>query len=608
MRKGRYFFASAAVAMAMVVASPSFAEPIAAPTAAQADEFVKKAEAELAAFGNYEQQVAWVKNTYITVDTDALATRAGTESTEMRVRLAKQAALYKTAPGLSFDTNRKLDFLRDGLTLAAPDRPGAAAELSTISTRMESAYGTGKGTYKGKEMPGNDLEALMGTERDPALLAEMWTSWHDKVGAPMRKDYQRMVEISNEGARALGYADTGAMWRAGYDMPPEQFSAMVDKLWGQVKPLYDALHCYTRGKLNEKYGDVVQPKTGPIRADILGNMWAQDWSGIYDVVAPKGIGNIGYDVGDLLKAKGMDEVAMFKQGEKFYTSLGFEPLPKTFWERSMIVRPRDREVMCHASAWDLDSVDDLRIKMCTKVNGTDFVTIHHEMGHNFYQRAYNKQDFLYRNGANDGFHEAIGDFVALSVMPDYLVQTGLLDKSKVPPPSADIGLLLHQALEKVPGLPWTLLVDKWRWDVFSGKTAPDAYNKAWTDIRLHYMGIIPPVARNETDFDPGAKMHIASSVPYARYFLARLYQFQFYQAACNQIGWKGPLHRCTFYNRPEVGAKFNAMLKMGQSRPWPEALAAFTGKTEMDGSAITAYFKPLMTWLAVQNKGKQCGW
>jgi peptidyl-dipeptidase A len=525
----------------------------------------------------------------------------------MGVRLAKQAAQYQAVPGLSFDTRRKLDLLRDGLTLAAPDKPGAANEINTISTRMQSLYGKGKGTAKGIATSGNDLEALMATVRDPAQLTEMWTSWH-KVGAPMRGDFARLVEISNQGAKALGYADTGAMWRAGYDMPPEAFSAMLDKLWGQVKPLYDQLHCYTRSKLNAQYGDAVQPASGPIRADLLGNMWAQDWSGIYDVVAPKGVGGIGYDTGDLLKAKGYDPVAMFKQGERFYTSLGFDPLPKTFWERSMITKPEGREVVCHASAWDIDSVDDLRIKMCTKVNGTDFVTIHHEMGHNFYQLAYNKLPYLYRNGANDGFHEAIGDFIALSVTPDYLVKTGLMDASKVPPPSGDIGLLLHQALEKVPGLPWTLLVDKYRWDVFSGKTPASAYNKAWTDIRHDYMGIMPPVARTEADFDPGAKYHIAASVPYARYFLARILQFQFYQAACQQIGWKGPLHRCTFYGHKELGSKFNDMLKMGQSRPWPEALQTFTGKREMDGGAIIAYFKPLMSWLQDQNKGKQCGW
>jgi peptidyl-dipeptidase A len=601
-------------ALSMALAAPAFAAdaaPAAPPTTADADKFITKAEAELQDFAPFAARAAWVNETYITDDTDALNARIGAMGTEMGVRMAKQAAQFQGVAGLSFDTKRKLDLLRGGLTLAAPDTPGAAAELNTLSTRMGSLYGKGKGTYEGKPTSGNDLEALMETVRDPAKLSEMWTSWH-KVGAPMRADFTRLVDISNQGARALGYADTGAMWRSGYDMPPEQFSAMLDKLWAQVKPLYAELHCYTRTKLNEKYGDAVQPKTGPIRADLLGNMWAQDWSGIYDIVAPSGAGGAGYDIGELLKAKNFDAIAMFRQGESFYKSLGFAPLPQTFWERSQITRPRDREVVCHASAWDLDGVDDLRIKMCTKVNGTDFVTIHHEMGHNFYQRAYNTQSQLYREGANDGFHEAIGDFIALSVTPDYLVKTGLLDASKVPPPSGDLGLLLHQALEKVPGLPWTLLVDKYRWDVFAGKITSDKLNQGWTDVRLKYMGIVPPVARSENDFDPGAKYHIAASVPYARYFLARVLQFQFYQSACKAAGWptdgSQPLHRCDFYGNKAVGAKLNTMLSMGHSRPWPEALAAFTGTREIDGGALLAYFKPLMVWLQAQNKGKPCGW
>ena len=598
-----------ALGVALLVAAPAIpAAPAAsAPTAAEADAFVKDASAQLSKYSDYAQRVAWVNSTYITDDTDWLSAKVGAEGTELAVKLAKAAARFNNVPGLSYDTRRQLDILKQALVLPAPDTPGAADELNTITTRLQSAYGKGKGTYQGKVTSGNDLEALMGTTRDPALTQEMWVSWH-KVGAPMRQDYVRMVEIANAGAKELGYADTGAMWRAGYDMDPKAFEAMVDRLLAQVQPLYKDLHCYTRTKLNQKYGDAVQPRTGPIRADLLGNMWAQDWADIYDVVAPPGAGDIGYDIGALLTEKKYDPVKMVKTGEGFFSSLGFAPLPQTFWERSMIVKPADREVVCHASAWDVDNKDDLRIKMCTKVNSTDFVTIHHELGHNYYQRAYNKQPFLYLNSANDGFHEAVGDFVALSVTPDYLVQIGLLDASKVPDPSKDIGLLLRQAMEKVPGLPWTALVDKWRWGVFSGATPPSAYNKAWTDLRLQYMGIVPPVPRSEADFDPGAKFHIPGNTPYARYFLARILQFQFYEAACRQSGWKGPLHRCSFYNNKEVGAKLDAMLALGASQPWPVALEKFTGTREMDGRALLAYFAPLQTWLKEQNKGQACGW
>ncbi|MBA3940359.1 MAG: peptidyl-dipeptidase, partial [Sphingopyxis sp.] len=437
---------------------------------------------------------------------------------------------------------------------------------------------------------------------------EMWTSWHDKVGAPMKDDYAKLVGIANAGAKELGFADTGAMWRSGYDMPPEEFAKVTEKIWSDMKPLYVALHTYVRWKLNEKYGDAVQAKTGPIRADLLGNMWAQEWGNIYPLVAPAGSGDLGYDVGELLQAKGQGPLDMVKAGENFYSSLGMAPLPDTFWKRSLFTKPADREVICHASAWDIDNKDDIRIKMCIKVNADDFTTIHHELGHNYYQRAYNKQPFLYLNGANDGFHEAIGDFVALSITPQYLVDIGLLDQAKVPSADKDIGLLLRQAMDKVAFLPFGLLIDRWRWGVFDGSIQPADYNKAWTDLRTQYQGIVPPGARPADAFDAGAKYHIPGNTPYTRYFLARVLQFQFYEAACKQAGWKGPLHRCSFYGNKAVGAKLNAMLEMGASKPWPDALQAFTGNREMSGKALVDYFAPLKKWLDQQNKGKPSGW
>lgn len=598
---------TAASAFALAL-SLCFAAPVAAQTTADADKFVADAEKQLAEFGVFNARVSWINNTYLTDDTDAVAAEVGARGTEMSVKLATEAAKYQAIPGLSADTKRKLDFLRGGLVLPAPTRAGAATELNNIATKLNSDYGKGKGTLKGQPINGSDIEAEMGTNRNPDELKEMWASWHNNVGGPMREDYAKMAAIANEGAKDLGYADVGAMWRSQYDMPADEFAALTDKLWAQVKPLYDQLHCYTRGKLNEKYGDAVQPKAGPIRADLLGNMWAQEWGDIYDLVAPKGAGDIGYDIGELLKAKGKDEIEMVRIGEGFFSSLGFSPLPKSFYDRSQFLKPRDREVVCHASAWNLDNIDDLRIKMCIKINANDFITVHHELGHNYYQRAYNKQPYLYLNGANDGFHEAIGDAVALSITPQYLVQIGLLDKDKVPSADKDTGLLLRQAMDKVAFLPFGLLVDKWRWGVFSGKIPTSQYNKGWTDLRLQYQGITPPVDRSEANFDAGAKYHIPGNTPYTRYFLARILQFQFYKAACDIAKWKGPLHRCSFYGNKAVGKRLDAMLAMGASKPWPDALQAFTGKREIDGTAMIAYFKPLMTFLAKENAGKKCGW
>jgi peptidyl-dipeptidase A len=592
------------------------AKPAAA-TPADAAAFLKDAEKQINDIAEYSSRSAWVNDNFITYDTDWLNSRASSETTQLGVRLAEETEKFKGLQ-LTQDQQRKIMKLRTGVVMPSPGGDKATAdELATITTRMQSTYGSGKFAIDGKALNLEQLSNIIGESRDPKKLQQAWEGWRtissvsqgmDKDGKPlptMAQDYARMVEIGNKGAQELGFKDIADMWLSGYDMPPEQMEQTVEKLWTQVKPLYDELHCYTRAKLNEKYGDAVQPKTGPIRADLLGNMWAQDWSNIYPLVAPK-TSDPGYDLTAILKAKKFDEVKMVKTGEAFYTSLGFEPLPKTFWERSLIKRPQDREVVCHASAWDLDNVDDLRIKMCTQINAEDFQTVHHELGHNFYQRAYNKQDILFRDGANDGFHEAIGDFIALSVTPEYLKEIGLI--SKVPGPEADTGLLLNRALEKVAFLPFGLRIDKWRWQVFRGQTTPDQYNAAWWALAKQYQGIAPPGPRPADAFDPGAKFHIAGNTPYLRYFLSYVLQFQFQKAACEQAGWKGPLHRCSIYGNKEVGAKFAKMLEMGASKPWPDALEAFTGTREIDGTAMVDYFAPLMVYLKEQNKGQTCGW
>ena len=606
-------------ALAIASAAPAAAQN-AAPAAATADaaypmtpqgaaDWVAMVENEMGDFGVEYARVSWVNSTYITPDTDALAAKYGAQATEMSVRYANEAAKYAQVQGLDADVARKLDILRNGIVMPAPVRDGAATELNEIATSLNSQYGKGKGTLDGQEISGSDIEAEMGNlERTPEEYAEMWTSWHDNVGAPMRDDYLRMTAIANEGAKELGFADLGAMWRSNYDMDPDQFAAETERMWQEVKPLYMALHTYVRSKLNEKYGDAVQPATGPIRADLLGNMWAQEWGNIYPLVAPAGAGDIGYDLTELIEQKGLDEIQMVRTGEQFFSSLGFEPLPDTFWERSQFVKPRDREVVCHASAWDVDNVDDLRIKMCIKKNADDFVTIHHELGHNYYQRAYNKQDYLYLNGANDGFHEAIGDMVALSITPEYLVQIDMLQPNQVPGTDKDIGLLLRQAMDKVAFLPFGLMVDRYRWGLFDGSIPAGELNKGWNDLRLEYQGIVPPVERDETKFDAGAKYHVPGNVPYTRYFLARILQFQFFKAACDQAGWDGPLHRCSFYGNEEVGKNLNAMLEMGASKPWPDALEAFTGERQMSGEAMVEYFAPLKAWLDEQNAGKTEGW
>jgi peptidyl-dipeptidase A len=573
------------------------------PTVAEAEQFMNKAEAQLAELSVKGNQANWVHDNFITDDTEALAADVNDEITAVTTDLVEQAKRFQ---GLSLppELARKFLLLRLSLVAPGPKDPELRKQMSQIAASLESDYGKGKFCESdGKCVDITAIEKIMGQSRDPEELKKVWVGWH-AVGAPMRKRYAHFVELSNLGARDLGYKDTGVLWRAGYDMSPEQFSAMVDQLWEQVRPLYLSLYTFVRARLSQKYGPNVVPPDGPIRADLLGNPWAQEWGNVFPILGLSGNG--GYDLTALLQAKSLDAKGMVKYGENFYKSLGFAPLPQTFWERSLFVKPADRDVVCHASAWDIDNKDDVRVKMCIQIRDVDFVTIHHELGHNFYQRAYKDQPLLFENGANDGFHEAIGDTIALAITPEYLKQIGLLEN--IPPANADIPILLRRALEKVAFLPFGLLIDKWRWQVFSGAIKPADYNQAWWDLRLKYQGVVPPIARSENDFDPGAKYHVAGNVPYIRYFLADIYEFQFYRALCQASGYKGPLNRCTFFGSKPAGEKFNKMLEMGQSKPWQDEMEVLTGQRNADAGAILEYFAPLKAWLDQQNKGMKVGW
>jgi peptidyl-dipeptidase A len=573
-------------------------------TPEDARKFTQDAERNLLALNIDSGRADWIKDTYITDDTEAIDAKLDERAINAQVGYAKDATRFA---GLSLDapTARKLQLLKTSLTLATPNDPKESEELTRITASLEGTYGKGKYCPSGPQSC-QDIEQLtkvMAENRDPKQLLDAWTGWH-AISRPMRQDFARYVELANKGAKELGFQDNGAMWRSKYDMPPDDFAKELDRLWDQVRPLYLSLHAYVRSRLHQKYGDLV-PAGGPIPAHLLGNLWAQDWSNIYPLVAPPSA-DPGYDLTALLKKKNTDYKQMVKYGEGFFLSLGFAPLPPTFWERSLFLKPPDRDVVCHASAWDVDFASDVRLKMCIQITGEDFLTIHHELGHNFYQRAYSQQPYLFRDSANDGFHEAIGDTIALSVTPDYLVKLGLLDKA--PDTSKDIGLLLHKALEKIAFLPFGLLIDQWRWKVFSGEIPPEKYNQTWWDLRRKYQGIAPPLERGESDFDPGAKYHVAANVPYMRYFLADILQFQFHRALSQTAGCTGPLNRCSIYGNKDAGAKLNGMLEMGLSQPWQDALQKIAGTRAMDATAIVDYFAPLKKWLDEQNQGKPLGW
>ena len=596
------------VVMGLTVAcdrhEPAAGGDVTAP-AESADQFVARINGELEGLNRELGAAGWVRATYITTDTAVLASLSRERYAEWHSRTVEQAARYD-GQDLAPATRRALELLKLDTSLPAPNDAAGRRELTEIATDMTGKYGAGKycrGDGVCLELP--DLEDVMFHSRDYDELLDAWRGWRT-ISPPMRDEYSRYVELANEGARELGYADLGEMWRAKYDMSPADFEAETERLWQQVKPLYDQLHCYVRARLGQVYGEDKVPQDGPIPAHLLGNMWAQEWGYLYDIMEPyPGVADL--DVDKTLETKNYSPQEMVRSAENFYVSLGMPRLPDTFWERSMFVKPADRDVVCHASAWGLDGGRDLRIKMCIKPNYEDLKTIYHELGHNFYQRAYSDQPPLYRGGAHGGFHEAIGDTITLSMTPEYLAQVGLIGSAEESD-KAVINRQMQMALDKIAFLPFAKMIDEWRWAVFSGKVAPSDYNKAWWELRTRYQGIAPPVERTEADFDPGAKYHIPANVSYTRYFLARIMQFQFQRSLCGIAGHQGDLQSCSIYGSKEAGQKFYEMLEAGQSVPWQDTLEKLTGTREMDATAIIDYFRPLMDYLEKQNAGRSCSW
>ncbi len=595
---------------ALLMQSPQvFALKQAPVTPEEAKAFVNAVDQDMRVLIVAQGKADWAKQTDINPKTEAASAEAGAALLTYSAKIVPEAARFlPIMDQLDTDTRRKLELIRNSSILVAPSDPQKATELARITSTMDAEYGKAKVCDKRgqncKEL--GELEDIIAQSRDPKMLLDTWVGWHDTVGQTIKPLYSKFVDLGNEGAREVGYKDMGEEWRANYDMTPAEFSKEVDRLWSQVQPFYKDLHCYARQKLNATYGSSLVPPKGPIPAHLMGNMWAQDLSYIYPELEPYK-GQPVIDVTPALQKQGYDPKRMVRLAESFFTSLGLKSLPQTFWERSMFSKPEGKDVVCHASAWDPEYAGDVRIKMCIKINQEDLVTIHHELGHDYYFLYYNQLPVLYQNGANDGFHEAIGDAIALSMTPDYLKKVGLLEETS-DNDKAVINAQMQKALEKIAFLPWGLLVDKWRWDVFSGKVPESEWNKHWWDLRLAYQGVVPPTARGPEAFDPGAKYHIAGNTPYMRYFLADILQFQFHKALCEAAGHQGPLYSCSIYGSKDAGRKLQKALEKGSSQPWQDTLADMTGQRQMDASAILEYFAPLRTWLKEQNKGQSCGW
>ena len=600
------------VLLSIVVISSCSSQQAPALNESDVETFLERVELEDKTLGPVASSAYWLQANFITYDSQKVVADYGKRFQLLALDRARQASTFDDVE-VSGENRRKLNLIKNSFVMPSPLDDALAGEIANIMAELDAMYGAGQHCFG--EGDCYDLEAFEGVidnSRDPDELLKAWEGWRN-IGTPMKDKYLRMVEIGNMGAKDLGYDGLTDLWFSQYDMPAEEFLAETDRVWDELKPLYDALHCHVRSELSEHYGEEVVPKEGVLPAHVLGNMWGQSWANVYDLVYTPDNPNAssGIDLTKILEEKNIDEIEMTKIAENFFISLGFQPLPETFWERSLFVKPQDRSVVCHASAWNLDAdANDLRIKMCIERNAEDFSTIHHELGHIFYYQAYNStQPSVFQSGANDGFHEAVGDLLSLSITPEYYNKIGLISEAEAKDATSDpISLLMQQALQGVVSVPWTLMLDKWRAGVFSGETSESQLNDSWWELREYYQGIGVPRERGADAFDPGAKYHIPGNTPYTRYYLAQILQYQFHESLCNQMGFEGPLHECSIYDNELAGKKLRAMLSLGQSQEWQVALEALTGTRTLSGKSMLNYYQPLKDWLDVQNTDRTCGW
>ena len=573
------------------------------------DIFLNEIEKENLEFGPVISSASWISSNFITFDSQKVIADYGTRYTLDALDKARRASSFDNLE-VSDEKRRMLNILKTSFVMPPPLDNELAAELSKIRTSLAAMYGSGEHCFEDGAC--HDLEAfeaIIDNSRDPKELLKAWSGWHE-ISKPMKPMYMRMVEIGNQGASDLGYQNLSDLWFSKYDMPADEFLAETDRVWEEVKPLYDSLHCHVRAKLNDHYGDDIVSRSDPLPVHMLGNMWGQSWSNIYDLVYPKQKELSSVNLTEIIEERKLTEIDMVEYAEDFFISIGFEALPDTFWERSLFVKPEDRSVVCHASAWNLDPANnDLRIKMCIEKNEEDFITIHHELGHIFYYQAYNHLPTLFQGGANDGFHEAFGDLLTLSITPEYLKKINFINQDEADRAEKDfIGLLMKQALEGVVIIPWALMLDKWRAGIFEGDITEENLNESWWEMRKYYQGIAPPSERSEEYFDAGAKYHIPGNTPYTRYYLARIMQYQFHEALCEASGYDGYLHECSVYGNKDAGEKIISTMALGQSLPWQDAFEKIADSRKLSGESILSYYAPLKKWLDEQNEFRTCGW
>ncbi|XP_025976569.2 angiotensin-converting enzyme 2 [Dromaius novaehollandiae] len=568
---------------------------------------------------SYESSLAsWNYNTNITEETSMKMNEADAKWSAFYDEASRNASNFPLA-NITDDLIRlQIQSLQDrGSSVLSSEK---YTRLSTVLNTMSTIYSTG--TVCKPSDPFNclvlepGLDAIMADSTDYHERLWAWEGWRADVGRLMRPLYEEYVDLKNEAAKLNGYSDYGDYWRANYeaDYPEaykysrDQLIEDVEKTFEQIKPLYEQLHAYVRHRLEQFYGPELISSTGCIPAHLLGDMWGRFWTNLYALTVPYPA-KPNIDVTSAMVENNWDVLKIFKTAEAFFASVGLYNMTEGFWNNSMLTEPTDnRKVVCHPTAWDMGK-EDYRIKMCTKVTMDDFLTAHHEMGHIEYDMAYSHLPYLLRSGANEGFHEAVGEIMSLSAAtPQHLKSLGLLEPTFQEDAETEINFLLKQALTIVGTMPFTYMLEKWRWMMFNGKITKQEWMKRWWEMKREIVGVVEPVLHDETYCDPAALFHVANDYSFIRYYTRTIYQFQFQEALCKAAEHTGPLHTCDITNSTAAGQNLRQMLELGRSKPWTQALESITGEKYMNATPLLNYFEPLFNWLQKNNSGRSVGW
>ncbi|KAM6291936.1 angiotensin-converting enzyme 2 [Porphyrio hochstetteri] len=568
---------------------------------------------------SYESSIAsWNYNTNITEENANKMNEADSKWSAFYDEASRNASSFPLASIQDDLTRLQIQSLQDrGSSNLSPEK---YERLSTVLSKMSTIYSTGtvcKTTEPSECLvlePGLDIIMANSTDYHERLWA--WEGWRANVGRMMRPLYEEYVDLKNEIATLNNYSDYGDYWRANYEADyPENYKYSrdqlikdVEKTFEQIKPLYQQLHAYVRHRLEQFYGPEFISSTGCLPAHLLGDMWGRFWTNLYPLTVPYPA-KPNIDVTSTMVLKKWDAMKIFKAAETFFDSIGLYKMTEGFWNNSMLTEPTDnRKVVCHPTAWDLGK-GDYRIKMCTKVTMDDFLTAHHEMGHIEYDMAYSKQPYLLRGGANEGFHEAVGEIMSLSAAtPQHLKSLDLLEPTFQEDEETEINFLLKQALTIVGTMPFTYMLEKWRWMVFRGEITKEEWTKRWWEMKREIVGVVEPVLHDETYCDPAVLFHVSNDYSFIRYYTRTIYQFQFQEALCKAANHNGPLHTCDITNSTAAGTKLRELLELGRTKPWTQALENVTGEKYMNAAPLLHYFEPLYEWLQGNNSGRYIGW